>query len=457
MPADPDGDNIFITFFIISVVFFISGILYSVSDAALRHGSIDKNDDEKLDAKKERISKIADDNDTMLSPLRLGISFNALLFSLFNAAAFCNLFKGAFNFINDGVLRSNCSFILAGFAFWVFYLLFALFLPKKLCALKADELSSSTLTLIFVLNGLMFPLYKIISFVSDIILKIFGLDAKDIAETVTEDEIMQIVGEGEESGVIEEDEKDRIENILDFSDTLVSSLMTHRIDISALPDTATIEEAVELSTEKGFSRIPVYHEDIDSIIGILYIKDLIPYCGKNLPEFIKLTDLLRPAYFIPGSKKCSALFTEMTEKKVQIAIIVDEYGGTNGLISLEDLVESILGNIQDEYDHEEEDIKVVSETEFTVDGAASISEIESLIETEFPEGDYDTIGGFVTDKLGKILKEDEHPTIETEDLIIKVKEVKDQRIAKLSIHKKPEQAEDDEKKTEKDKDLKKDK
>ncbi|MBP3323184.1 MAG: HlyC/CorC family transporter, partial [Clostridia bacterium] len=292
---------------------------------------------------------------------------------------------------------------------------------------------------------------------SDIILKIFGLDAKDIAETVTEDEIMQIVGEGEESGVIEEDEKDRIENILDFSDTLVSSLMTHRIDIAALPDTATIEEAVELSTEKGFSRIPVYHEDIDSIIGILYIKDLIPYCGNNLPEFIKLTDLLRPAYFIPGSKKCSALFTEMTEKKVQIAIIVDEYGGTNGLISLEDLVESILGNIQDEYDHEEEDIKVVSETEFTVDGAASISEIESLIETEFPEGDYDTIGGFVTDKLGKILKEDEHPTIETEDLIIKVKEVKDQRIAKLSIHKKPDQAEDDEKKTEKDKDLKKDK
>ena len=134
MPADPDGDNIFITFFIISVVFFISGILYSVSDAALRHGSIDKNDDEKLDAKKERISKIADDNDTMLSPLRLGISFNALLFSLFNAAAFCNLFKGAFNFISDGVLRSNCSFILAGFAFWLFYLLFALFLPKKLCA-----------------------------------------------------------------------------------------------------------------------------------------------------------------------------------------------------------------------------------------------------------------------------------------------------------------------------------
>ena len=449
MPADPDGDNTNLILFIISAIFFIFGILYAVCDAALRHGTI-KNDEEEGENKtKEKLLKISDENDGILSPLRLGSSISNVFFTLLNAYVFKDFFTSCFDFLGENVYKEALGLLLSGFVFFIFFLLFAKFLPKKLVAVKAEVIEKSQANLIFVLNALSYPAYMILSFISDLILRLFGLDSKNIQETVTEDEIMQIVGEGEESGVIEEDEKDRIENILDFSDTSVSSVMTHRIDIAALPDTATIEEAVELSVEKGFSRIPVYHEDIDSIVGILYIKDLIPYCGKPMPEFIKLTDLLRPTYFIPQSKKCSSLFTEMTERKVQIAIIVDEYGGTYGLISLEDLVESILGNIQDEYDNEEEDIKVVSETEFTVDGLTSIDEIEELTNTKLPEGDYDTIGGFVTDYLGRILKEDEKPTIETEDLIIKVKEVKDQRISELFIEKKPLKEDTDENKADK--------
>ncbi|MBE6732007.1 MAG: HlyC/CorC family transporter [Ruminococcaceae bacterium] len=452
MPADPDGDNMTVILFIISAVFFIFGILYSVCDAALRHGVIKSDEEEKENKLREKLLKISDENDGILSPLRLGSSLSNAAFTLINSFAFRHFFSTAFNFLGESELKEPLGIILSGLVFFTCFLIFAKFLPKKLVAVKAQIIENSQAKLIMVMNALMFPYYKILSFISDIILRIFGVDSKNIQETVTEDEIMQIVGEGEESGAIEEDEKDRIENILDFSDTLVSSLMTHRIDIAALPDTASIEEAVELSVERGFSRIPVYHEDIDTIVGILYIKDLIPYCGKQMPQFIKLTDLLRPTYFIPVTKKCSSLFTEMTEKKVQIAIIVDEYGGTNGLISLEDLVESILGNIQDEYDNEEEEITIVSDTEFTVDGAAPIDEIEDLINTKIPEGDYDTIGGFVTDYLGRILKEDETPTIETDDLIITVKEVKDQRISELFIVKKPEndkENKDEDKKAEK--------
>lgn len=461
MPADPDGDNMNLIFLLISAIFFILGLLYSVCDAALRHGIIKSDEDENEKSFKKKLSKISDENEGILSPLRLGSSFSNAAFTLINTYNFRLYFANAFSFLENESLKEALGLFISGFIFFITFLILAKFLPKKLVALKAGTIEKGQANLIIVMNGFMFPFYKILSFISDIILKIFGLDSNDIQEIVTEDEIMQIVGEGEESGVIEEDEKDRIENILDFSDTLVSSLMTHRIDIAALPDTATIEEAVELSVEKGFSRIPVYHEDIDNIIGILYIKDLIPYCGKKMPEFIKLTDLLRPTFFIPVTKKCSSLFTEMTEKKVQIAIIVDEYGGTNGLISLEDLVESILGNIQDEYDNEEEEITVLSDNEFTVDGSTSISEIEDLTDTSFPEGDYDTIGGYVTERLGRILKEDETPTIETDNLIITVKEVKDQRISELFIVRKPESEiknKEEEKKPEKSKvkDIKKD-
>ena len=252
-----------------------------------------------------------------------------------------------------------------------------------------------------------------------------------------EEEIMMLVGESEESGAIEENEKDMIENIFDFNDTTASEIMTHRIDIAALPDTATIREIVELSVEEGFSRIPVYHEDIDSVTGIFYVKDLLPYVGRDVPGFIDMKDMLRPAYFIPESKKCSQLFSEMKERKVQIAVIVDEYGGTSGLVTLEDLVESILGNIQDEYDNEEEEILLGRDGAFTVDGGTSIDEISELTDTELPEGDYDTIAGFMTAKLGRILREDERPSIEIMGLEIKVAAVEDQRISKLIIKKLP--------------------
>ena len=242
-----------------------------------------------------------------------------------------------------------------------------------------------------------------------------------------------MVGEGEEKGVIEESEKDMITNILDFKDTTAEETMTHRTDIVAVEDTDTIAQVVEASVENGCSRMPVYHEDIDTVVGICYIKDLLPYVGREVPDFIKITDLMRPAYFVPETKKCSQLFTEMTERKVQIAIVLDEYGGTAGLITLEDLVEDIVGNIQDEYDHEEEEIHRMSETEFTVDGTASIDEICDMADVKLPEGDYDTIAGFVTERLGRLPKPGEHPQVKEAGLTITVLEMEEQRIARLLL------------------------
>ena len=258
--------------------------------------------------------------------------------------------------------------------------------PKRAPGTTPAPLPQRFVGLLCFLQAVAFPFLKLCALIVNGILRLCRIDPHILDDPVTEEEILQMVGEGEEKGVIEETERDMITNILDFKDTTAEETMTHRTDIVAVEDDASISQVVEAAVENGCSRIPVYHEDLDTVVGICYIKDLLPYVGREMPEFIKITDLMRPAYFVPETKRCSQLFTEMTERKVQIAIVLDEYGGTAGLITLEDLVEDIVGNIQDEYDHEEEEIHRMSETEFTVDGAASIDEVADMAAWICPRG-----------------------------------------------------------------------
>lgn len=251
---------------------------------------------------------------------------------------------------------------------------------------------------------------------------------------VTEEEILSMIDEGEESGNIEEKEKSRIENIFDFTDRSVSEIMTHRIDITALEDTATLDEAVKLAIDSGRSRIPVYHEDIDNIIGVLYVKDLLRYvCGNDSKEF-DLSKIVRTVPFVPTSKNCEKLFALMTEQKVQMAVVVDEYGGTEGLITLEDLVELILGNIQDEFDNEDESIKQLGVNAFSVDGMLPIEKLEDLlgIELDAPE-DCDTLAAFILEHLGRIPQSGEKPVVSLKSVTFTVSEIDERRISKVLV------------------------
>lgn len=439
MPGDPDGNTVSFIAVLITVAAFILSIFYASAEALC--GNVNetkvKHDSENGDKRARRLEKLLDKRNAVASPLQFGL----VLFGIIFAAAAGYSFTGIISTWLG--LESGIAFMIVIAASVLFLFIFGDFMPKKLTIHGAENYNYKTVGMILFLNAVMLPAYSIVNVLSDVLLKIFGYDPKVIEENVTEDEIMFLVGEGEESGAIEETEKDMIENILDFNDISASEIMTHRIDICAVEDTESIETLIAVGIEEGRSRIPVYHDDIDSIVGICYVKDLLPYVGKSIPNNLKLKDFLRPAYFIPESKKCSALFEEMTARKVQIAIIVDEYGGTSGLVTLEDLVESILGNIQDEYDNETEEIEVVSENEYTVDGTTSIDEVSDLVGVEIPEGDYDTIAGYVTDLLGRILKEDEHPVVETKHLMITVLEVEDQRISKLNIVKKELEDEDE--------------
>ena len=253
---------------------------------------------------------------------------------------------------------------------------------------------------------------------------------------VTEEEILDIIDASEESGNIEEHEKDRIENIFDFTDLTVGDIMTHRINVTALEDTATLFETVRLAIDTGYSRIPVYHDDVDTIIGVLYVKDLLKYLiGESKDEF-SLEKIVRKVPFVPKTKSCETLFALMKEQKVQMAVIVDEYGGTEGIVTLEDLVEEILGNIQDEFDNEDESIKKIGGNAFSVYFLTSIEDVEKLIGESLgaPE-DCETLAAFILEKLGRIPQPEEKPVIKTGDIILTVSEIEDRRISKVLIMK----------------------
>lgn len=265
--------------------------------------------------------------------------------------------------------------------------------------------------------------------------RLFGAKDNETKQAETEEEILSLVEEGQEKGLIEDDTKDIIENVFDFDDTAAYEIMTHRRDMTSLEDTDDLQTVVDVAIRSGHSRIPVWRDDIDNIIGILYVKDLLKYVGAPAPPDFKLSRNLRPALFVPRTKNCSSLFAFMKKNKTQIAIVVDEYGGTEGIVTLEDLIEDILGNIQDEYDHEEEEIRRLSDGTFTVDGSTSIEDVEELIGVELSDEDSETIAGFLLSNLGRIPAEGEQPSVEAHGLRFTAAQTDGRRITEVLIEK----------------------
>lgn len=265
--------------------------------------------------------------------------------------------------------------------------------------------------------------------------RLFGSKDAEQKQAETEEEILSLVEEGQEKGLIEDDTKNIIENVFDFDDTVAYEIMTHRRDMTSLEDTDDLDEVVSTAIESGHSRIPVYHDDIDNIIGVLYVKDLLKYVGKPAPTDFRLRSLLRPAIFVPRTKDCRSLFAFMQKHRTQIAVVVDEYGGTEGIITLEDLIEDILGNIRDEYDDEEDEIRRIDDGKYTVDGSTSLEDVEELTGVSFCENDSETIAGFFLEQLGRIPDSGEQPSVESDGLRLTALKTDDRRISEILIEK----------------------
>ncbi len=260
---------------------------------------------------------------------------------------------------------------------------------------------------------------------------------------VSEDNIMAMVEEGEESGAIQSNEKEFIENVLEFDNTTAKDVMVHRTDMVTLPADAEEEEILAAIRQSGLSRFPVYGEDVDDIVGILSTRDYLLNFRDRPPK--PLSELLRPAYFVPETVAADVLFRDMQGKKTHMALVVDEYGGTSGLVTLEDLLEELVGNIYDEFDpQEEQEIIQMDELRWRVSGSADLEELAKAMEFELPEDeerDYDTLGGLVFSQLSVIPEDGSRPLVEALGLRIQVEELCDRRVEWALVERLPPESE----------------
>lgn len=386
--------------------------------------------------KAKQIQKLTQNSSNFLSTIQIGVTLAGFLTSASAADSFAPIITNAVAPYVPGIPVSvidTVALILITIVISYFSLVFGELAPKKIGMQKSEKVAYKVVGILLFIMKATKPFVKVLSLSTNGIVRLFGIDPNADEENVTEEEILMMVDVGEEKGVIENAQAEMINNIFEFDDIDAGDIMTHRVDMTAVEADESVAEVIKVAIEDGYSRIPVYDDDPDNIIGVVYVKDLLPYIGKEIPVEKTIREIMREAYFIPETKKCGELFSEMSEKRVQMAIVVDEYGGTAGLLTLEDIVESIVGNIHDEYDTEEEEIAKINDTTFTVEGTTDLDEIDELIGADIPEGDYDTIAGFIISQLGFLPKDGDMDTVETDNLKFTVLSVEDKRIAKVRI------------------------
>lgn len=306
--------------------------------------------------------------------------------------------------------------------------------PKRFAEKNAEQFALRNARAVSAMLVLMTPFTSLSYGLNFVLCKLFGLDTRLGQEPVTEEEIRLLVDAGNETGAIEESEREMINNIFEFDDVTVTDVMTHRTDMISVEIDAKIGDIVYLAINEGFSRIPVYENTVDSILGIIYVKDLLCLVGCEHSEDFSVRNFLRDVLFVPDTGKCRDVFQQMRREKQHMAIIVDEYGGTAGLVTMEDLLEEIVGNIQDEYDDEAAELEQVADAEYIVDGAADPEEILPRLGATVPEEDcYDTMSGLVVDILGHVPVEGEMPSVEYQSLRLTVLETEDNWISKLKV------------------------
>lgn len=320
-------------------------------------------------------------------------------------------------------------------------LVFGEIVPKSLAVANAEAISKRVAKPIEIISTGLFPLIKFFKIIISVVYYFFGKKSVEEKKEITEEDLITLIDAGKDEGVIEEEEKEMIRNIFEFGDTMVKEVMIPRVDIACIPSDTKLGLILKLIKKMGHSRIPVYEETIDNIIGILYAKDLLSiyeqwYTSK---EKFDLKGIIREAYFVPENKKIDELLDIFQKDRIQIAIAIDEYGGTAGLITMEDVVEEVVGEIIDEYDKEIKLYEIIGDNTVIVDGIISIEEINEILNIEIPENDFETLGGFIFDLLGRVPRKGEK--IEYQNFQIIIEQVVKNRIRRVKIIKELPQSE----------------
>lgn len=399
----------------------------SLNDAKIEKQAKDGNQ------KAKQIQKMLKNPSKFLATIQIGITLAGFLSSAFASDAFAGMLAPVLNewmpFISIATWQ-NISIVIITIILSFFTLVFGELVPKRLAMKYYEKISFATIGVIKGISVVTAPFVKLLTWSTNLVSKIFGVGEQE-EEIVTEEEIKMMVNQGEEKGSIEENEKELINNVFEFNDIIASEIMTYRTDIYAIEMNEDIYGILDEIDEYKYSRIPVYEETIDDIKGILFLKDILKLVSTR-KEF-KIADIMREAYFVPESKPIDEIFEELQANKMQMAIVVDEYGGTAGLLTMEDILEELVGNIFDEYDDVEVEYKRLDDNTYLIDGSVSLYEMKKILDIELPEGDYETLSGYLIEKLGRLPEEDEHPVIEDEHLTYKIEEYEDRRIKWVKV------------------------
>ncbi len=430
MDSDGSRMNIYIT---VLAAFLIIRTFYTFCE----HSMVEVSD-AKVKSSAEKSPKYQKLLDIISKPNEFRLTFSThrilscVAISILSFAAFAYPLEESLEKYFHEAVAASLSAIIVAIATAAAVLIFTDVLPKKISDGKSEKTALSFVVPFKLLKYTMLPLSAVTGIIVKSFCKIFRISSGLPNDAVTEEEILMMVDAGNETGIIEESQREMINNIFEFDDTCVSDVMTHRTDIAGVEINCKIGDVVSLAISEGFSRIPVYEESVDNIVGIINVKDLLCLVGREHSDDFTISQFMRKAEFVPETAKCKDVLKEMTLKKTQMMVIADEYGGTSGIVTMEDLLEEIVGNIQDEYDDEEAEITQTEKNVFTVDGSADPEDIFPMLGLELPEtNNYDTMSAFFVDRLGRIPDENESAEISYKNVKFTVLLTEDNWVSKI--------------------------
>jgi len=394
-------------------------------------------------ARARTVQRLLDNPTNFMATIQVGITLLGFLASAAAAVKLAEPLSEVIGRVPAPFIANNAlgiAVVLVTLAVGLFTLVLGEIAPKSLALQHAEKVSLWLAGPINFLSYIVLPGVAIVSFLSDLIVRPFGGRAKFAAPILTEEELKMLVEAGEEAGALEEEEKEMIHSIFEFTDTIARQVMIPRIDMKCVEVNASLDELLEVIMKYGHTRIPVYEDNVDQIVGIVHAKDLLPVLKEGLHDF-DIRQVMRPAYFIPETKKVDELLAEFKRSKIQMAIVRDEYGGTAGLVTIEDLLEEIVGEIQDEYDVEELMIDVIDENTAVVNARMSIDDLNEQMNLDLPESDeYETVGGFVFGLFGT--QPNEGDSVVWENVKFTVEKVEGGRLHKIRLVRTPKEPEE---------------
>jgi putative hemolysin len=434
MDDDPDPDNI-LGQIIILVILTMINAFFSCAEMAMV--SVNKSKIKRLAEEGKKSAKLVHqfsmEPTKFLSTIQVAITL-AGFFSSASAASGLSRPLGEWLSNKNILYGSQIAFVAVTLTLSYFTLVFGELVPKKVALQQPEAISMFCVKPIKAVSKIAYPFIKLLTFTTNLVTRPFGIKEGDTEEILSREELISLVNEGQAHGVLNKKEKEMINSIMEFDEKVAKEIMTPRINVFAIDIAAPKEEYLDELLNTKFTRIPVYEEEIDNIVGMLYAKDFLKAAVRAGYKNIDVRSIMKKPYLVPESKIIKDLFRELQQSKKQIAVLIDEYGGFAGIVTMEDLVEEVMGDIEDEYDPASVKVKKLDENTYLIDGMTSVDELNNMLDLDIYSENYDTLSGYLIDHMGSIPQEHDERVIEIENLVFKLESVKNKRIDKVKLY-----------------------